>query len=132
MKGINLLLFVAIGGLLFSCQSQNEAKPMENTSWLRHAVMFKFKDSASAADIDRVVAAFKNLPTQIPEIKAFEWGTNNSPEMLNQGLTHFFLLSFADEKGRDIYLPHPAHKEFGKILGPFLDKVLVVDYWSHH
>jgi len=25
-------------------------------------------------------------------------------------------------------LPHPAHKEFGKLLGPSLDKVLVIDY----
>ena len=28
------------------------------------------------------------------------------------------------------YLPHPAHKEFGAILGPHLDDVLVIDYWA--
>jgi hypothetical protein len=54
---------------------------------------------------------------------------NNSPENLNQGLTHCFFLSFESERDRDAYLPHPAHKEFGKLLGPYLDKVVVVDYW---
>ena len=33
-----------------------------------------------------------------------------------------------DTKGRDEYLPHPAHKAFGKVLGPCLDKVLVIDF----
>ena len=41
------------------------------------------------------------------------------------------LVSFADEKGRDVYLPHPDHKEFVKLLKPHLDKVLVVDYWAN-
>ena len=65
----------------------------------------------------------------IKEIKDFEWGTNNSPENLNAGLTHCFFLSFNSEKDRDVYLPHPAHKAFGAILKPYLDKVIVVDYW---
>ncbi|MBP7933740.1 MAG: Dabb family protein [Phycisphaerae bacterium] len=30
----------------------------------------------------------------------------------------------------DAYLVHPAHKEFGVSLGPVLDKVAVVDYWT--
>ena len=30
--------------------------------------------------------------------------------------------------GQHAYLPHPAHKEIGKILRPYLDKVLVVDF----
>ena len=28
----------------------------------------------------------------------------------------------------EIYLPHPDHKAFVGLLGPVLDKVLVVDY----
>jgi hypothetical protein len=55
---------------------------------------------------------------------------NNSPEHLNQGFTHCFFLTFKSEKDREVYLPHPAHKEFGRVLGPHLDKVLVIDYWT--
>ena len=99
------------------------------TKMLRHVVLFKFKDSATPIQIKEVENAFKALPSKIKEIKGFEWGTNNSPENLNQGLTHCFFLSFESEKDRDAYLPHPAHKEFGKLLVPYLDKVVVVDYW---
>lgn len=97
---------------------------------LRHVVMFKFKDSASAAEVEMVVEAFAALPSEIEEIKGFEWGTNNSPEGLNQGLTHCFLLTFHSEEDRDAYLIHPAHKVFGSKLRPHLDKVTVLDYWS--
>jgi hypothetical protein len=96
---------------------------------LRHVVLFKFKYEATPDAIEKVEAAFYDLPNHIPEIKGLEWGINNSPEGLDQGFTHCFFLSFADEAGRAIYLPHPKHKEFGEILTPYLDKVLVVDYW---
>ncbi len=103
---------------------------MAQTKQLRHVVLFKFKDSAPATEIAKVEAAFKKLPTQIPQIKGFEWGLNNSPENLNQGFTHCFFLTFNSEEDRAIYLPHPDHKAFGSLLGPILDKVLVVDYWT--
>ena len=97
---------------------------------LRHVVLFKFKDSASPDDIKKVEDAFRQLPSKIKQIKGYEWGTNNSPEGLSQGLTHCFLLTFESEADRAIYLPHPDHKAFGKLLGPYLDKVTVVDYWT--
>ena len=79
----------------------------------------------------KVEEAFRKLPSEIKEIKAFEWGTNNSPEKLNNGFTHCFFVSFRSEKDREVYLPHPAHKAFVEILKPVLDKVLVLDYWAH-
>lgn len=96
---------------------------------LRHVVLFKFKDSATPQDISSVEKAFKALPGKIPQIRDFEWGLNNSPEGLDKGFTHCFFLTFNSEKDREIYLPHPDHKAFGKALGPFLEDVLVVDYW---
>lgn len=97
---------------------------------LRHVVLFKFKDSSTQADVKMVEKAFADLPSKIEEIKEYEWGTNNSPEGLNQGLTHCFLLTFSSEEDRDAYLIHPDHKAFGSILGPHLDKVTVLDYWA--
>jgi hypothetical protein len=97
---------------------------------LRHVVLFKFKEGTSPADIQKVEAAFVALPSKIAEIKDFEWGINNSPEGLDKGFTHCFFLTFDSEEGRAVYLPHPAHKAFGKVLGPHLDDVLVLDYWT--
>ena len=97
---------------------------------MQHVVLFKFKDDAKPEDVKKIEVAFNALKSQIKEIKALEWGLNNSPENLNQGFTHCFLVSFASEKDREIYLPHPKHKEFVALLGPVLDKVLVIDYWK--
>lgn len=97
---------------------------------LRHIVLFKFKDGTAAADIKKVEDNFRALPSKIKEIKSLEWGINNSPESLNQGFTHCFFVTFSTEKDRAVYLPHPAHKAFGEVLHPYLDKVLVLDYWT--
>ena len=103
---------------------------MEQEKVLRHVVLFKFKDGTSAEDIKKIEEAFNALPSKIKEIKSFEWGLNNSPENINQGFTHCYFLTFKSEEDRAIYLPHPDHKAFGQIVGPHLDKVLVVDYWT--
>src|SRR5688572_32703692 len=109
------LSFVMIGALI--------AKGQAPAKVLRHVVLFKFKDTSTPEDVKKVEAAFAALPGKLPLIKGYEWGKNNSPENLNQGLTHCFLLTFSNEKDRDAYLVHPEHKAFGKILGPHLDKV---------
>jgi hypothetical protein len=98
---------------------------------LRHVVIFKFKETSSKADIEKVITAFAGLPKQIKEIKSFEWGINESPENYHQGFTHCFVLTFASAKDRDeIYQQHPAHKAFQDVLKPHMEKVFVVDYWT--
>jgi hypothetical protein len=138
MRNLCILAFALL--LFAACQApQKEEKIIEKViekeivsmeKSLRHVVLFKFKDGTSEADIQKVVDAFTALPSKIDVIKSIEWGTNNSPEGLDQGFTHCFFLTFASEEDRDIYLPHPDHKAFGAVLGPHLDKVLVVDYWT--
>jgi hypothetical protein len=105
------------------------AMPANSSPSLRHVVLFSFKDSASEADIASIVAGFSALPNAISGITAFEWGTNVSPEGLNDGFTHCFTLSFARVEDRDAYLVHPAHTDFVKTLG-CLQRSLVVDYWT--
>jgi hypothetical protein len=97
---------------------------------LRHVVLFAFKDDASFEDVDAVVSGLKALPAAIPGITACEWGTNVSPEGLNDGFTHCFTLTFEEAEDRDAYLVHPAHQRFVKNLKNCLDKSLVLDYWA--
>ena len=123
MKRILILLLV-----LIAMKTETNAQTSEKL--LRHVVLFKFKETSTAADIKKVEDAFRALPSKITAIKALEWGTNNSPENLAQGFTHCFFVTFASEKDREIYLPHPDHKAFGQVLRPHLDKVLVIDYWT--
>lgn len=120
---------ISVGATTFFARTPTVADEPQ-AKLLRHVVMFKFKDSASAADVEKIVAEFRALPTKIKEIAAFEYGTNNSPEGLADGFTHCFFVSFKDEQGRAAYLPHAAHLEFVSHLKPHLDKALVVDYWA--
>lgn len=99
-------------------------------SVLRHVVFFKFKPDAGDAKVKEVEQAFRALPGKIDAIQGFEWGTDVGVENLSKGFTHCFFLTFADEKGRDAYLPHAAHQEFVGLVKPLLDDVCVVDYWT--
>ena len=117
-------LFILVFFVSAGAQSQT------NTKELRHVVLFGWTAKADSVAIGKIVRAFKELPNQIKTIKKFEWGENNSPEKLNNGLTHCFLLTFSSEKDRDEYLVHPAHTAFTKLLPGLLEKVTVVDYWA--
>lgn len=112
--------------------TQAQSTKTASVKLLRHVVLFKFKEGTTDADIHKVEEAFRALPDIIKDVKGFEWGTNNSPEKINDGYTHCFLVSFSSEKARDAYLPHPAHKAFVALLKPYLEKALVVDYWATH
>jgi hypothetical protein len=102
----------------------------QKSTMLRHVVLFQFKETSTKEDIQKVVDGFRALKAKIPQIADFEYGVNNSPEGLNNGLTHCFLVTFKTEKDRDEYLPHPAHKAFVDLLMPHLEKATVVDYWA--
>lgn len=97
---------------------------------LRHVVLFKFKEDVSEEQVKEVVDAFSALPDKIDTIVDYEHGTDVSVENKSAGFTHGFVVSFEDEKGRDAYLPHAAHQEFVKLVGPRLEDVLVFDYYA--
>lgn len=121
-----LLLCLAFCFFILSCSEQKK----EENMLLRHVVLIKFKEGSTAEQIKAVEEKFTGLSDKIKEVKDFEWGTNVSPENLAQGFTHCFFVTFINEKDRDIYLPHPDHKEFVNVLVPVMDQVLVVDYFS--
>ncbi|MBL8851453.1 MAG: Dabb family protein [Planctomycetaceae bacterium] len=102
----------------------------EESKVLRHVVLFKFQDTATAEQIAEVERAFAGLKSEIDTIQDFEWGIDNSPEGLAQGFTHCFLVTFNSAADRDAYLPHAAHQAFVAKLKPVLEKALVVDYWA--
>ena len=126
-SAVLLLCILGVASVTTVCQA-DDAK--ESDKVLRHAVFFKFKDDASATDVEKVVKAFDALPKKIDSIKDYQAGKNISPLGFDDGFTHCFLLTFKDDAGREKYLPHPDHKAFGATLGPHLDKVFVVDYWG--
>jgi hypothetical protein len=98
---------------------------------LRHVVLFKFKDTASQADIAKIESEFRALATtKVPQVRQFESGTNVGKESSNQGFTHAFLLTFDNEKDRDTYMAHDDHKAFVKLQQGIIDQKVVLAYWA--
>lgn len=95
---------------------------------IRHLILLRFKDDVSQSMRLELESAFAALKQRIPGIEALEWGINISPEVMNKGFTHCFLLTFDNLENRDVYLPHPAHQEFVTQLTPWIADVLVIDY----
>ena len=125
------LIAVVVCALAAASGASGEKKAKKpNVGMLRHVVLFAFKEGTPPEKVKEIEKAFAALPSKIPTICDFEWGTNNSPEGLNDGFTHCFLVTFKDDKGRAVYLPHKAHKEFVDLLKPHLEKALVVDYFA--
>lgn len=127
---MRILIALLIAAFAVALLSSSSAAAEKDQKMLRHIVLFKFKEEATDKQVQEVADAFAALPEKIDTIKDFEWGTDVSVEGKAQGFTHCFVVTFADEKGRAAYLPHPAHQAFIKLVGPVLDKVLVIDYWA--
>jgi hypothetical protein len=131
------LIMLGVLGVVIMCAESTRAATDSGAAAqkparvLRHVVLFKFKDGTTPEQIKKVEAAFCELPKKIPTISAFEWGTDVSPEKMSQGFTHCFLVTFKTEEDRNAYLPSQAHKDFVEVLKPYLDKALVVDYWTN-
>jgi hypothetical protein len=122
MKLIHAMLCAAF----LACLTTNAAAGQK----LFHVVSFKFKATALPDEIKKVEEDFLALKKKIKQVKSVEWGTNVSPERLNKGFTHCWVLSFKSEKDRDAYLVHPDHKAFAQSLGPVLEDVFVIDFWN--
>lgn len=95
---------------------------------IRHILLVRFKADASARAIEDLRVAFEAMPSLVEGVAAVEWGENDSPENKNKGYTHCIMMTFADEKGRDNYLPHPEHNALKTLFRPVLEDIIVLDY----
>lgn len=95
-----------------------------------HIVCFKFRDDVSPEQIAQTVKGFRRLAKRLSLVQSIKYGINNSPEKLNAGFTHCFVLTFASTTDRDKYLVHPEHTQFSQSIAPLLasDGVLVIDF----
>jgi hypothetical protein len=127
-----LVIFLGLTtGVLFMTTEHVQSAPADQASrQLRHTVMYKFKDSCTPQQIQKVIETFAGLPQKIDTIAGFEHGQNVSQEGKSEGLTHCFVVTFRDQQGLETYLKHPAHQEYVKIVGPCREKVVVFDYWT--
>lgn len=95
---------------------------------VKHIAFFKFKSDRTPDQIAEVFRIIEELPTRIPGIVGLTWGPNISPEGLDQGFTHSFIMTFESVAARDVYLPHPIHQAAVQRVVPQLESVIVCDH----
>jgi hypothetical protein len=117
------ILLIALLFLSVACRQQHD-------EGVKHIVIFKFTESTTQAQIDAFTQEFTSLKSRIPEIMTFDYGVNTSPENLNHGYNHIYLLTFANNAARDAYLIHPEHVKFTEYVGEtgIVQEVFVFDY----
>ncbi len=95
---------------------------------VRHYGVFKFKPQVSAPQIEACFRTMKAMVGMIPGLMDMEYGPYSSPEGMNDGFTHGFLMTFDSEESRDAYLPHPIHEHAKDVVVPCLERVVVFDF----
>ena len=95
---------------------------------VKHIALLKFKEGTTQEQIDQTFDQILELSESIDGIEDYVSGVNNSPEGLNQGYTHGFVMTFKDAAARDAYLPHADHERVKSTVLPSLESVLVFDF----
>src|SRR5687768_18495421 len=95
---------------------------------VHHMVLLRFKPSMTEEKIRTLWTDLDALRKVIPGIVYFRGGPYSSPEGLNQGFTHGFLMTFTDTPSRDNYLTHPEHEKLKQGVLPFVDNVVAFDF----
>jgi hypothetical protein len=95
---------------------------------IRHFGMFQFHPEVTSAQIDLSFAEMRSMVGKIPGLLSLEHGPYDSPEGLDDGFTHGFIMTFDSKGSRDAYLPHPEHEKVRQIVVPHLARVVVFDF----
>ncbi len=93
---------------------------------LKHLVFFKFKDSASATDIERLAEGLGGLPEKIDAIREFVFGR----DIIHSERSYdFALISMFDNlEQMQTYQVHPDHQKVVAHAKEICSSVLAVDF----
>ena len=83
---------------------------------IRHIVLTKFKPSTSEEVIADIYEGLADLTDLLGGAKIFTGGRSESPENLERGYRHGFVIDFDGWDALQVYADHPTHKSLGKRL----------------
>lgn len=96
---------------------------------IRHIVLVQFKEDAP---VDALFAELHDIKDKVPGLIAISSGMSESPEQMERGHMHGFVVDFDSWDGLQTYQDHPDHKALGAKLVAHaiggIDGILVFDY----
>lgn len=96
---------------------------------IQHLVLFKIKPEVTSEKITSMLEpADAGSSIWLGALLTKAGGQYSSPEGLNQGYTHGFVMTFESVDARDAYLPHPEHSRVKAALLPCIDSVVAFDF----
>ena len=97
-------------------------------SKVKHIALFKFKEGTTEEQINRIFDDILDVTENVAGVEDYVSGTNNSPEGLNKGFSHGFVMTFADAPSRDAYLSNSDHEKVKSLLLANIEDGLAFDF----
>lgn len=98
---------------------------------IRHIVLIKFQPSITSEQIHTLFLELEDIKNHVTGILSIVAGKSESPEQIERGYMHGFVVDFVDWQALDHYQNHPVHKAFGaKLVAASqggIDGILVFD-----
>jgi len=130
LAGIIAVALLLYGNLPTTTATDTPAEDGIKREVLRHIVLFRFKEETTSEQIDAVMAQLRALQDHIEEVKAFEWGIENSGRNLNDGYTHGAIFTYDNKEDLETYLVHPVHVEAADFVREYVESTFIFDYWA--
>lgn len=98
---------------------------------IRHIVLTRFKPEMTEDEIADIHAGLSALTTRLPGARGFTGGRSASPERIERGYKHGFVIDFDGREDLKAYADHPEHRALGARIVENaeggIDGVLVLD-----
>uniref|UniRef100_A0A2P2IT16 Stress responsive A/B barrel domain family protein n=1 Tax=Rhizophora mucronata TaxID=61149 RepID=A0A2P2IT16_RHIMU len=92
----------------------------------KHLVIVKFKEGVV---IEEIIKGMEKLASEVDLIKSFEWGQEmEGQEMLTQGYTHAFSMTFEKKEDFSALQTHPHHVEYSATFSVAIEKIVVLNF----
>lgn len=83
---------------------------------IRHIVLTKFKPETAEATIADIYSGLSTLTEALPGASNFVGGRSESPEKIERGYMHGFVIDFEDWDALGVYSDNEKHKALGARL----------------
>lgn len=98
---------------------------------IRHIVLTKFRPDVAEATVQSIYSGLSDLSASLPGAGGFTGGRSKSPEQIERGYMHGFVIDFDDWAALETYQNNETHKALGAQLVENavggIDGILVLD-----